>query len=356
MNSTGRSKREQKLDSDYLLKELELILLETKLEKKRTKIMEIMRLVPDRDDESDFPISTKSLKGQIEQMLKSRTSERVNYYAERLRKSLEESRTTEYSDINLRRWKEYEHIRTDSLWNLGEREKGVGQDASYWGNFVPEIPKQLIQRYSKKGEWVLDPFLGSGTTMIEAIKLGRNCIGVDVNSKAVSLVKEKLLNIVNHDKVRTEVMKLDSRKIRPDLLKKKCGVSRVHLAILHPPYHDIIKFSDLEEDLSAADSIEKFTEMFNEVLRAVDSVLENGRFLAVVIGDKYTGGELVPLSHILSKSVTDLGYIFKSIIVKNFDKTKGKRGSEKLWKYRALAGGFYVFKHEYILIFRKKGQ
>lgn len=39
--------------------------------------------------------------------------------------------------------------------------------------------------------------------------------------------------------------------------------------------------------------------------------------------------------------------------MKNFDQTKGKRRQEELWRYRVLAGGFYVFKHEYVLIFRK---
>jgi hypothetical protein len=43
----------------------------------------------------------------------------------------------------------------------------------------------------------------------------------------------------------------------------------------------------------------------------------------------------------------------KSIVVKNFEETRGKRNQKELWRYRALAGGFYVFKHEYIFIFQK---
>jgi hypothetical protein len=48
------------------------------------------------------------------------------------------------------------------------------------------------------------------------------------------------------------------------------------------------------------------------------------------------------------------GYLLKSIIVKNFEETRGKRNQKELWRYRALAGGFYVFKHEYIMLFQKK--
>jgi hypothetical protein len=41
------------------------------------------------------------------------------------------------------------------------------------------------------------------------------------------------------------------------------------------------------------------------------------------------------------------------IAVKNFEETRGKRNQKELWRYRALVGGFYVFKHEYIFIFQK---
>jgi hypothetical protein len=47
------------------------------------------------------------------------------------------------------------------------------------------------------------------------------------------------------------------------------------------------------------------------------------------------------------------GYSLKSIIVKNFEETRGKRNQKELWDYRALVGGFYIFKHEYIMLFKK---
>jgi hypothetical protein len=45
--------------------------------------------------------------------------------------------------------------------------------------------------------------------------------------------------------------------------------------------------------------------------------------------------------------------MLKSIVVKNFEETRGKKNQRELWRYRALANGFYVFKHEYIMIFKK---
>jgi hypothetical protein len=47
-------------------------------------------------------------------------------------------------------------------------------------------------------------------------------------------------------------------------------------------------------------------------------------------------------------------FMLKGIVVKNFDETRGKRSQQQLWRYRALAGGFYIFKHEYVFVFQKK--
>jgi hypothetical protein len=55
------------------------------------------------------------------------------------------------------------------------------------------------------------------------------------------------------------------------------------------------------------------------------------------------------------QEVQQRGFTLKSIIVKNFEegRTAGKRNQKELWRYRALAGGFYIFKHEYIFLFQK---
>jgi hypothetical protein len=75
--------------------------------------------------------------------------------------------------------------------------------------------------------------------------------------------------------------------------------------------------------------------------------------LAVIIGDKYEKGEWKPLGFMLMNEVLKRGYKLKSIVIKNFEDTTGKRSQKELWRFRALAGGFYLFKHEYIFIFQK---
>ena len=76
--------------------------------------------------------------------------------------------------------------------------------------------------------------------------------------------------------------------------------------------------------------------------------------MALVIGDKYAKCEWIPLGFYAMNAVLEQDFTLKSIVVKNFEQTAGKRSQEELWRYRALVGGFYVFKHEYIFIFRKR--
>lgn len=62
---------------------------------------------------------------------------------------------------------------------------------SYTAKFIPQIPRYFIKKYTKKGEFVLDPFVGSGTTLLEAEILGRCPIGIDINPLAVLISKVK---------------------------------------------------------------------------------------------------------------------------------------------------------------------
>jgi len=81
-----------------------------------------------------------------------------------------------FNDIDINQWKAYDEIITDSLWLIGSRDKSGAHTAELHGNFIPQIPHQAMLRYTKRGEVVLDTFLGSGTTLIE-------CKGFEVYEK-----------------------------------------------------------------------------------------------------------------------------------------------------------------------------
>jgi len=299
-------------------------------------------------------INSKYLEKELDQIVNTQTLERTKYYINRLLKGLTERKTNKINDINLYRWKEYTDIITDSLWILDKRDTSGAHLGWYWGNFIPQIPHQLMMRYTKKGEWVIDTFVGSGTTLIECRRLGRNGIGIELNAEVARKAKELIRKEKNTHDVITEVNTADSRYVNLKEILDRQRVRKVQLVIMHPPYHDIIRFSRNPNDLSNAKTTKEFIRMFNDVVDNTIPFLDKGRYLGVVVGDKYSRGEWIPLGFYIMSEVLRRGFLLKSIIVKNFEETRGKRNQKELWEYRALVGGFYIFKHEYILLFKKE--
>ena len=299
-------------------------------------------------------VSKDFLIGEINQIIKTQTIERTHYYIKRLNKSLTELKQNKINDLNMNLWKEYDDLITDSLWILNKRDNSGVHHAGYWGNFIPQIPNQLLRRYTKKGEWILDPFLGSGTTLIEAQRLGRNAIGIELSQKVLDQTSKIISRENNPHKVKLDFINDDSANT--DLMKRLSSlqIKSFQFIIFHPPYWDIIKFSNDKKDLSNTITINEFLKAFGKVLDNCLPHLDKNRFAAVVISDKYTNGEWIPLGFYVMQEVMNRKMILKSTIVKNFDETTAKRNQKELWRYRALAGGFYVFKHEYIFIFQKK--
>jgi hypothetical protein len=264
------------------------------------------------------------------------------------------SPSTPYNDLDLTSWKQYGEIWTDSLWEIPTRARGNGHALEYHGNFVPQIATQTFQRFSKAEDVVLDLFLGSGTSAVEAVRLGRRCIGVELKPELAEHVRGKLAG----QKDRVQVLCGDSAAPETAVAVREALAKWVtewaDLLVLHPPYADIIRFSDRPECLSNASDTGAFLEAFRRVAEQGHALLRPGRFAVLVIGDKYAEGELVPLGFECMRVMNEAGFRTRSIVVKNIEGNEvGKGKDANLWRYRALRGGFYIFKHEYVLIFDK---
>ena len=265
-------------------------------------------------------------------------------------------KTTKYSDINLNKWKEYAHVMTNSLWLFPSRLKEHGHSNDYHGNYIPQIAQQMYERYTKKGDVVLDMFFGSGTSGIEAVNMNRRCIGVELKQDLVDSVSQKFtpkqlvtdVNLVCADSTSQDAV--EKVKARLDIM----GENKAQFLMLHPPYDDIIKFSDKKEDLSNCESTEQFYDMFEQVAKNGYDLLEKGRFACLIIGDSYKNSEVQPLGFECMDRMRKIGFKLKSTIVKDIQGNERAKGrTANLWRYRALAGGFSIFNHEYIFVFQK---
>ena len=110
-----------------------------------------------------------------------------------------------FSDIDLDHWREYDDVLTDSLWLFESRDRGGGHQLDYHGNYIPQIATQIYTRYTRKNEVVLDLFMGSGTSGIEAVRLGRRCVGVELKPELVDYVRHKLTPEVLETQVQEEI-------------------------------------------------------------------------------------------------------------------------------------------------------
>lgn len=264
------------------------------------------------------------------------------------------------NDIDLSRWREYEEIETDSLWLIPERDRSGEHIGDYHGNFVPQIPRQAMLRYTKRGDVVLDGFLGSGTTLIECRRLGRYGIGVELKPDLADSARGRIEVEDNVHGYPTTVITgdtSDEADVVPEIetALEAMGQDTVQLVILHPPYHSIIRFSDLPNDLSNAADTGDFLVRFGQTVDNTVRFLESGRYLVLVIGDMYVAKQWIPLGFYCMQEVMSREFTLKSIVVKDMRNNRAKRQLGNIWRYRALAGGFYIFKHEYVMFFEKRG-
>lgn len=131
-----------------------------------------------------------------------------------------------------------------TIWSFPDRGSWATHSGKYRGNWSPYVPRNLIMRYSKPGDWVLDQFLGSGTTLVEAKLLNRNAVGVDINSQSVSLSET---NLQFQCDSKSKIFIKEGSATELSFIKD----SKIDFICTHPPYANIIKYSkDIEGDIS----------------------------------------------------------------------------------------------------------
>lgn len=252
-------------------------------------------------------------------------------------------------------WKEID-LNVDSLWIIDERDKSGKHANVYHGNFVPQIPNQLIRRYTQKGDTVMELFSGGGTTLFECESLGRDYIGYDINKQILKYVAEKMAgcHTIRYTNCECDVTDQVLFKEQTDKICQERGIDKVDFLIAHPPYLDIVKFTQDKRDLSQISSLDVFLDKFLIAMTNGISYLKKGKYFAVVGGDIYKQSEVVPLAFYMMNVIKqNFNVKMKGIIIKNIEGNKGKLGTQDIWKYRALKSDYFLFKHEYIFVFKK---
>ena len=198
-------------------------------------------------------------------------------------------------------------------------DRGPWGDSSYRGNCSGHLVKDLILRF--KCQSVFDPSEGGGTVR-------------DV----VAGINQYLRKDIEYE----------GRDLRQgwNLMTSPLPDKQFDLAFYHPPYWDIIRYSENRYDLSNAQTLDEFEAMLNLCVERLSQVVKRGGIMAVLIGDKRKSGQYYPLFKTLLMN-DKIGQL-KAIIIKMQHNCRSDRAT-----YEQSNPFLIPIKHEYCLIFQK---
>ena len=224
--------------------------------------------------------------------------------------------------------------------------------SQHGGQKPPELCKDLIQIFTKKGQTVLDPLAGVGGTLIGAALCNRKAIGIEINPKWIDIYK-KVCHLENLEEF--PVLCGDANE---KLKEIKNG--SIDFLLTDVPYWIMDQLTHTRSDAAERKSnLSKFNdkgfqsktewlaEMKSIFTNALPALKQNG-YMAVFIGDMYRGKEYHFLSADLAKTISEItGYILKSDIIWHDD-------SKMLHIYGYPFAYIPSLIHQHILIFRKE--
>jgi len=233
-------------------------------------------------------------------------------------------------------------LKINTVWSFPDRGNWATHNGKYRGNWSPYIPRNLILRYSKEGDTILDQFAGSGTTLIEAKLLNRNCIGVDINPASLELC-HKNINFHHENCGQVIIKQGDARNL--SFVNNKS----IDFICTHPPYANIIKYSnDISGDLSHYE-VKEFLEEMKKVAVECYRVLKRDKFCAILMGDTRKKGHIIPISFEVMKAFEAVGFRIKEIIIKE----QHSCTSTGYWESQSVKYNFLLIAHEYLFVFKK---
>jgi len=253
------------------------------------------------------------------------------------------------NDLNGKTWEKY----SISIWDVVKTPEETR--LRHPAMFPVELCKHLIEIYTKRGDVVLDPFVGSGSTVMAAKELERVGIGIDINPAFVKLAKQRL------SQQRLVQTNIEEPKVYCDdavNLPNLVGSSSVDLVITSPPYWLIHKrtadykesrpYSELVRDLGNVEDYGQFMQALKEIFAKVRYVLKPGKRCIIIVMDIRVQSLFIPFHMDITNTMRDIGFTLEDIII--WDRRMEYSNLRPL----GFPYAFVVNKvHEYILIFRR---
>jgi len=227
--------------------------------------------------------------------------------------------------------------------------------------FPLALATRLIEIFTNgQDEVVFDPFVGVGTTVLAAKRLGKHGIGIELNPDFVDIARNRCQQSTMFDVPggRATIHTADAMNLLQYVDKDS-----VDLVVTSPPYWDILtekrtadckevrNYGNQNRDLGRITSYHEFLSELKQIFADVYEVLRNGAYCCVVVMDIRKKGKFYPFHSDLAQFMTELNFIFDDLII--WDRRHEYNNMRPL-------GYPYVFRvnkaHEFILIFQKPGK
>ena len=226
-------------------------------------------------------------------------------------------------------------LQVTTLWDYPSQDYGAEQQGrpGYKGATPSYVIWNLLQRYTKPKDLVVDCFAGSGTTLDVARDLGRRALGYDVHPS------------------RGDIFRVDARKLPPELSGK------VDLVFIDPPYGTHLDYGDDPRDIGKLDASDPaYYDAMAQVFREIHRVLKPAGVLGLYVSDSYVHagqpgkGVFHPIGFELFVRMRAAGFVPLDIVA-----VTRHNKSLAMGNYRRAAeeGNFFLRGFNYLFIVRK---
>lgn len=218
--------------------------------------------------------------------------------------------------------------------------------------FPVSLVEKLLKTFSRSGDTVIDPFMGSGSTLVASAENNRRSVGLDISNEFIQIAEKRLQSF---DSDNYKIIQDDARNLVNHL-----ALNSVDLCVTSPPYWNVLRekrsadkktirnYGELEEDLGNIEDYHQYLNNLTSIFCGINKVLKPGAHCIIVIMDIRKRSVFFPLHMDLTHKMKELGFLLDDIII--WDRKKEYNNLRPL--------GFpYVFRinkvHEYILIYKK---
>ena len=223
---------------------------------------------------------------------------------------------------------------TISVWNqrgLGAKHPDVKIEKQHPAPFSFTDVARLITFFTKKGQTVLDPFVGIGSTLKACATEGRKGVGIELNPKYVQLTEDRIQNEGVADaehRNHQQIIEGDARNVLDQLEENS-----VDFVVTSPPYWNILhkqdhkvkqeriqhsldtKYSDNDADLGNIDDYEEFLDNLVSILGKSARVLKPKKYMAVIVSDFRDKSRYIMFHSDLANKLQDVGLEMRGLKV-----------------------------------------